>query len=81
MIIAMIMIHLHINNAFFKILDITGTFGGSLEGILIVFIWWKAKKLGDRKPEYSINRKWIISLILILMFILGTVFEIKSLIS
>lgn len=79
--IALIIINSNIKNAFFRILDITGTFGGSLEGILIIFIWWKAKKLGNRKPEYSINGRWIISLILILAFILGIVFEIKSLIS
>jgi len=79
-IIALIIISSNIKNAFFRILDITGTFGGSLEGILIVFIWWKAKKLGNRKPEYSIKSKWIISLVLILLFILGIVFEIKSLI-
>ncbi len=79
-IIALIIISSNIKNAFFRILDITGTFGGSLEGILIVFIWWKAKKLGNRKPEYSIKGKWVIGLILILMFILGIIFEIKSLI-
>ena len=77
MIIAMIMIHLHINNAFFKILDITGTFGGSLEGILIVFIWWKAKKLGDRKPEYVLGKHAFLGSILMLMFVLGMVYQLK----
>jgi len=81
LIISLVIINSNIKNAFFRVLDITGTFGGSLEGILIIFIWWKAKKLGNRKPEYSIDRKKTIITMLILMFTLGVVFEIVSLTS
>lgn len=81
LIISLVLINSNIKNAFFMVLDITGSIGGSLTGILIILIWLKAKKAGKRKPEYSINNMWIISLILILMFILGIIFEIKSLLS
>lgn len=81
LIISFLIISSGIKNSFFRILDITGAFGGSLEGILIVMIWWKAKESGKRKPEYIMNKSYIISFLLILMFILGLLFEIKSLAS
>lgn len=75
LIIALIIINSNIKNAFFKVLDITGSIGGSLAAILIILIWLKAKKLGNRKPEYSINKKNILILIMILMLILGIVIK------
>jgi tyrosine-specific transport protein len=76
LIISILIIASNIKNAFFRVLDLTGAFGGSMAGILIVLIWWKAKKLGNRKPEYSINKKESISIILIIMFILGIAFKL-----
>ena len=76
LIISSVIITSDIKNAFFKVLDITGSLGGSLAGILIVLIWWKAKKSGKRKPEYSIHKRKIISLILLLMFVLGLVIKL-----
>lgn len=75
LIIALIIINSNIKNAFFKVLDITGSIGGSLAAILIILIWLKAKKLGNRTPEYSINKKNILILIMILMLILGIVIK------
>jgi uncharacterized membrane protein YfcA len=63
-----------IHNAFFKVIDLTGALVGSLTGILIVLMIWKAKKLGDRKPEYSIHKNKLIGFILILMFLAGIVY-------
>lgn len=71
LIITLIIINSNIKNAFFKVLDITGSLGGSLAGILIILIWQKAKKSGNRKPEYILHKKNILSLIIILMLILG----------
>jgi len=76
LIIALAIINSNIKNAFFRVLDITGSFGGSLVGILIIIIWWKAKRLGNRKPEYSIHKKHILSLIIILMLILGIILKL-----
>ncbi len=81
LILFIIMISLNIKNAFFRVLDLTGAFGGSLTGILIIMIWWKAKKLGNRKPEYNIKEKRISSFVLLVMFALGVIFEIINLLS
>ncbi len=76
LIIALIIINSNIKNAFFIVLDITGSIGGSLTGILIIMIWWKAKKSGNRKPEYTIHKKHIISLIIMVMLVLGLIFRL-----
>src|SRR3989338_3218595 len=78
LIVAVVLLDSGIKDLFFRILDITGTFGGSLEGILVVLIWLSAKKLGKRRPEYKISCPYLISIVLILMFLLGTVFEVIS---
>ena len=79
LIIVLLIVNFNIQNAFFHVLDITGTFGGSLEGILILLIWKKAKYKGNRKPEYSISDNKFISLLLTVMFILGVIFELVRL--
>jgi len=78
LILALIMIFSNIKNAFFRVLDIAGSFGVSLSAILIILIYFKAKKYGDRKPEYSINNKFV-GIILIVMFILGLLYKILEL--
>ncbi len=75
LVIALAIINSNIKNAFFKVLDITGSIGGSLVGILIILIWLSAKREGNRKPEYSIHTRKILSLIIILMFILGMILK------
>ena len=74
LIIALIMILANVKNAFFMVLDIGGTLGVSLSAIFITLIYFKAKKHGDRKPEYSINNKFI-GYILIAMFFLGLLYK------
>ncbi len=76
LIITLIMINSNIKNAFFQVLDITGSLGGSLTGILIILIWWKAKTLGKRKPEYSVSKRRVLGLIIILMLALGAIFKL-----
>ena len=76
--IALIIISSNIKNAFFKILDVAGAFGISLSAILIILIYFKAKKYGDRKPEYSINNKPI-GYVLIAMFLLGLLYKLLEL--
>jgi amino acid permease len=76
LVIAVAIINSNIKNAFFRVLDITGSVGGSLVGILIILIWLRAKKLGNRKPEYGIHKNNILILVIILMFILGVIFKL-----
>ncbi len=72
---ALMIMNSNMKNAFFQVLDITGSIGGSLTGILILCIWWKARKTGKRKPEYAIPNN-ILGLILIVMMILGIVLKL-----
>ena len=79
LIITLVIINSNIKNAFFAVLDITGSLGGSLAGILVILIWLKAKKTGKRKPEFSIFKSNILSIAIILMFILGIIFKLYEL--
>jgi len=60
---------------FIQILSIAGIVSGGLTGILILLMNIKAKKLGNRKPEYSIKINWFIILALSLIFIAAVIAE------
>ena len=62
-------------STFIIILGITGAFYGGIEGILVVLMFWKAKKMGNRKPEYSLRKHYLLGGLLILMFILGMLYQ------
>lgn len=61
---------------FFTVIGISGAVAGGLEGILIILMFWKAKLLGDRKPEYTLKPHRILGIILMLMFAAGIVYQI-----
>ena len=61
--------------SFIQALAITGGVAGGIEGILIILMFWKAKKLGDRKPEYSINISKVLGIALMVMFVLGILYQ------
>lgn len=61
--------------SFVKILGLGGVVGGGLTGILILLMNKKAKKQGNREPEYKIPLPWIIVIILCVLFIAGIFFE------
>ncbi len=58
---------------FIKTIGIVGAIAGGTEGILIVVMHKRAKKLGERKPEYSIKHNPILSFILIALFVIGII--------
>ena len=62
--------------SFTKILSIGGIISGGLAAVLILLMVRKAKKHGDRKPEYSIPVNWFIIISLILVFVLGVLREV-----
>jgi len=64
--------------SFVKTIGVAGSVSGGLMGILIVLMYIKAKKLGERKPEYSIKKSNIISWILILLFVFGIIYELLN---
>ncbi|MFH0936079.1 MAG: aromatic amino acid transport family protein [Candidatus Woesearchaeota archaeon] len=60
---------------FIKIISFTGAITFGIEGTLIVIMFHRAKKMGDRKPEYNIKGHLILSLLLISMFLFGIVYQ------
>ncbi len=64
-------------SSFGAIIGITGAVAGGLDGILIILTFWKARKYGNRKPEYSLKYSYkILGTILILMFAAGIAYQI-----
>jgi len=61
---------------FIQILGLAGVISGGLAGILILLMNYKAKKSGNRKPEYTLRiNNWVI-FILSLIFVIGVVLEL-----
>ncbi|MEK6973954.1 MAG: aromatic amino acid transport family protein [Nanoarchaeota archaeon] len=56
---------------FIKILSVVGALVAGVDGFLVIAIWRKAKKHGNRKPEYSVNLNKVLMLLIILVFILA----------
>jgi len=61
---------------FVQLLSISGIVSGGMTGILVLIMNLKAKKLGNRKPEYSIKINKLIILAISLVFILGVILEL-----
>jgi len=61
---------------FAQVVGFAGTVLGTIEGIIILLLFRKAKKLGDRTPEYSLNVPNFVIFLLIIIFILGMSFEL-----
>ena len=61
---------------FVAVLGIGGTIAGGLTGILVLFMNKKAKKIGDRKPEFSIPINWFVIVLISLIFIFGIVVQL-----
>ncbi len=64
--------------SFITVLGVTGALAGGLESTLLILIYWKAKTLGDRKPEYTMPRLTWLGVLLILMFALGVIYQFIS---
>ena len=62
--------------SFTRILSFGGVISGGLIAILVLLMVKKAKKKGNRKPEYSIPVNWFIIGFLILIFLLAVIREV-----
>ncbi|MFH1506207.1 MAG: aromatic amino acid transport family protein [archaeon] len=60
---------------FIKTLGYAGAVAGGLMSILVVFMFWQAKKYGERKPEYQLKKNCWISILIIIVFILGIAYQ------
>jgi tyrosine-specific transport protein len=64
--------------SFIKVIGITGALAGGTEGILIVLMYWKAKKHGNRIPEFKLGKLHLIGLLIILLFIIGISYQVLN---
>ena len=61
-------------------MGVAGSLTFGLSGIILVIMYWKAKKSGDRKPEFHLPKFKLIGWLLILMFALGIVYTVYDLV-
>lgn len=61
---------------FVAVIGFLGATLSGLEGILMVKIYWRAKKMGRRQPEYSLRVPRLVSYGLIVLLSLGIVYQI-----
>ncbi|MBI2575301.1 amino acid permease [Candidatus Woesearchaeota archaeon] len=67
--------------SFINILGITGSVTGGIIGLLIILMHHRAKKSGDRKPEFSIRGSVLVSALLAAVFVAGIVNELVALLA
>lgn len=63
---------------FFGIVSLAGALSVGLTGLISIFVFWQARKKGNRKPEYIIPT-WLAiptSIIIAIVFILGIIYTI-----
>jgi tyrosine-specific transport protein len=62
--------------SFIKIIGLVGAVVGGIDGIIILMMYKKAKRLGNQKPAYSFNLPNFVYYLLLLVFGLGILYEI-----
>ncbi len=60
---------------FIRIIDIVGSITGGFFGILIIMIFYAAKRKGDRQPAYSMDVSEGFAALMSLVFLLGIVYQ------
>ncbi len=61
--------------SFILVIGFIGAVAAGLDGLLTVLIFLKAKKRGDRQPEYSLAGAKLLGSLLILVFALGLIYQ------
>ncbi len=61
---------------FIETIGFVGTIIGVIEGVVIILIFKKVKKLGNREPEYSLKTPALLLYFLIAIFILGAISQV-----
>jgi tyrosine-specific transport protein len=62
-------------NDFILVIGLIGAVAGGFEGIMTILIYIKAKKMGDRQPEYSLKLNKIFIWGFVLLFALGIIYQ------
>jgi tyrosine-specific transport protein len=66
---------------FIATLGIVGGLSMGISGSIMVVLFWKAKKMGDRKPEFSLPKFKVAGGALLGVFILGLIYTVWNMIS
>lgn len=63
---------------FIEILSLVGALGFGLNGLVYVFAYWQARKIGERQPEYALSKPLAIfsSVFLPLIFLGGLIYTL-----
>ena len=61
---------------FIRVLGVTGAIAGGLDGTLVLLMFWRAKKRGDRVPEYSLKPHYVVGGLLIILFATGMIHQL-----
>ena len=61
---------------FIAVIGFTGAIAGGVDGILIMLAYWKAKRFGQRQPEYTLRVGKILTTILIIIFTGGIIYQL-----
>jgi len=62
--------------SFVVILGMSGVIAGGISAVIILIMNYKAKKIGDRKPEYKIKINKYIIIALSIIFLIGAIIEL-----
>ena len=68
-------------STFFIVLGFTGVFSGGLDGILLMLMYWKAKKQGDRTPEFFLPNYYVLGGLIILFLTVGIIQQVWGIFS
>ena len=61
--------------SFVRVISFSGGVLSGIQGIVLILAYYYAKKLGDRKPEFSFNLPKPIAYFICLMFIVGIIYQ------
>jgi len=76
---APLLIFLFIAKGFVDTMSVVGGLTFSVSGIILILMFWRAKKFGDRKPEFSLSNLKVVGSVLILMFLVGLIYTVMGL--
>ncbi|MFH1193496.1 MAG: aromatic amino acid transport family protein [bacterium] len=63
---------------FITIISFSGAVFSGFEAFLVIWIYSRARRLGERKPEYSVRLPLAFLALMGVMFILGMIYEVSS---
>ena len=58
--------------SFIRTVGIAGAVTGTLDAILVTIMFWRAKSLGKREPEYSIPKLYFVEILVVLVFLIAS---------